>query len=106
MLKDNNKIDLAEKVRHISIEIGDGAGYDILSYEFNGDAKFIEVKTTQSNTKQFIITLNEKSKCLGNQLLFISPYNFNMDTKRKYQKIKKANKESFRICYFSKNRII
>ena len=83
ILKDNNKIDLAEKVRHISIEIGDGAGYDILSYEFNGDTKFIEVKTTQSNTKQFIITLNEKSKMFGETNYYLYHLtNFNMDTKK------------------------
>ncbi|MFA5188687.1 MAG: DUF3883 domain-containing protein [Patescibacteria group bacterium] len=39
---------LAEKVRHISQELGDGVGFDILSYDENGNEKFIEVKTTKS----------------------------------------------------------
>jgi hypothetical protein len=75
ILKNNNKIELADKVTHVSMEFGDSAGFDILSYELNGDLKFIEVKTTQRNTKQFILTINEKSKMLGEKkLLFIPSY--------------------------------
>lgn len=38
--------DLAEKVEHLSNTKGDGLGYDILSFEANGDERLIEVKTT------------------------------------------------------------
>ena len=38
--------DLAERVRWISAEMGDGAGYDVLSFDGRGDERLIEVKTT------------------------------------------------------------
>lgn len=38
---------LAEQVRWISKEEGDGAGFDILSKNLNGTDKYIEVKTTK-----------------------------------------------------------
>ena len=38
---------LAEQVRWISQEEGDGAGFDILSKNLNGTDKYIEVKTTK-----------------------------------------------------------
>jgi len=38
---------LAEQVRWISKEEGDGAGFDILSRNLNGTDKYIEVKTTK-----------------------------------------------------------
>lgn len=51
---------LAEKVRHVSEEDGDGAGYDILSFELDGTKKYIEVKTTTGGkTTPFIVTENE-----------------------------------------------
>ena len=38
---------LAEQVRWISKEEGDGAGFDILSRNLNGTDKYVEVKTTK-----------------------------------------------------------
>ena len=38
--------DLAKKVKWISQELGDGAGYDILSFDITGKERLIEVKTT------------------------------------------------------------
>ena len=38
--------DLAKKVRWISQEEGDGAGYDISSFTPDGNSRLIEVKTT------------------------------------------------------------
>jgi hypothetical protein len=53
--------DLARKVRWVSKEEGDGAGYDVRSYEPGGREKFIEVKTTVgSQTTPFFMTRNEK----------------------------------------------
>ena len=40
------KNDLADSVRWVSKEEGDGAGYDILSYSDNGEQRLLEVKTT------------------------------------------------------------
>jgi Domain of unknown function (DUF3883) len=53
--------DLARKVLWVSKEEGDGAGYDVRSYESGGREKFIEVKTTVgSQTTPFFMTRNEK----------------------------------------------
>ncbi len=48
--------DLAERVVHTSEIEGDGAGYDILSYDLDGGIKYIEVKTTSgsANTPFYI----------------------------------------------------
>jgi hypothetical protein len=54
--------DLASKVRWISQEDGDGAGYDIRSYSQNGSERLIEVKTTNGiQTTPFYLTRNELS---------------------------------------------
>lgn len=37
---------LVEQVKHISVEEGDGLGYDVLSFDADGQPRFIEVKTT------------------------------------------------------------
>jgi hypothetical protein len=37
---------LAAKVEHVAVTQGDGAGFDILSFETTGQERFIEVKTT------------------------------------------------------------
>lgn len=39
--------DLARKVRWVSQEDGDGAGFDILSFDRSGTERLIEVKTTR-----------------------------------------------------------
>jgi hypothetical protein len=59
-LRQNNREDLAAKVIHVSVVEGDGAGYDIMSYELNGTPKYVEVKTTSgSNTASFFMSPNE-----------------------------------------------
>lgn len=52
--------DLADKVRWISKEEGDGAGYDIASFKPDGRERLIEVKTTNGwEYTPFYITRNE-----------------------------------------------
>jgi hypothetical protein len=46
-LAQQGKDSLADQVRWVSKEDGDGAGFDILSRNLNGSDKYIEVKTTQ-----------------------------------------------------------
>ncbi len=59
-LKLNGKDDLANKIQHVSVEIGDGMGFDILSYDLLGNEKKIEVKTTRSDiSRPFYLTRNE-----------------------------------------------
>jgi hypothetical protein len=45
-LREVGRDDLSSNVRWISDEVGDGAGYDILSFESSGAERLIEVKTT------------------------------------------------------------
>lgn len=52
--------DLAEKVEHVSLTQGDGMGYDVLSYNDDGQEKYIEVKTTRLGPYwPSIVTRNE-----------------------------------------------
>jgi hypothetical protein len=54
------RADLAELVEHTSVELGDGAGYDIRSYEANGQDRFIEAKTTAyGKYTPFFVSRNE-----------------------------------------------
>lgn len=73
-LKSNGKDDLANKIQHVSVEIGDGFGFDILSYDLLGNEKKIEVKTTRSDiSRPFYLTRNElevSSKNAANYYLY------------------------------------
>lgn len=60
ILIENSRNDLADLVEHSSQVHGDGLGYDIVSFEINGDKKYIEVKTTRSEiNRPFYLTKNE-----------------------------------------------
>lgn len=75
--------DLADSVRHVSVLEGDGAGYDILSFDQNGLKRYIEVKATRGalNT-DFFISPNELAfaKAKGAQFVIYRVYNFQLDT--------------------------
>ncbi len=59
-LIDGARPDLASRIDWISDRIGDGTGYDILSFETTEVARFVEVKTTNgTSTTPFIVTRNE-----------------------------------------------
>jgi hypothetical protein len=45
-LLESGKNDLALKVKHVSVDYGDGLGYDIISYDENGNEMYIEVKSS------------------------------------------------------------
>ncbi|MFP4003879.1 MAG: DUF3883 domain-containing protein [Alphaproteobacteria bacterium] len=61
-LKDADRDDLARKVRWVSQEDGDGAGYDILSFDPRGKERLLEVKTTAGYQRTpFFITGNERA---------------------------------------------
>ena len=60
MLKQAGRDELAGRVRWISEEDGDGAGYDIHSFQANGADRLIEVKTTNGwERTPFCISRNE-----------------------------------------------
>lgn len=53
--------DLAEKVKWVARDDGDGAGFDVLSFTEKGDERFLEVKTTVgSEQTPFYLSSNEK----------------------------------------------
>ncbi|MGA7796969.1 MAG: DUF3883 domain-containing protein [Candidatus Acidiferrales bacterium] len=55
-----NRSDLARRVRWVADEDGDGAGYDVLSFDPAGSERLLEVKTTNGSAKTpFFITRNE-----------------------------------------------
>jgi hypothetical protein len=61
-LQQQDRPDLAKKVKWVSEELGDGAGYDILSFDARGKDRLIEVKTTVgADVTPFYITRNELS---------------------------------------------
>lgn len=52
--------ELFDRVEWISDKFGDGAGYDILSYDDGGGGRYIEVKTTNGPaTSSFMLSRNE-----------------------------------------------
>jgi hypothetical protein len=59
-LAESNRGDLARKVRWVSEEDGDGAGYDVLSFNPLGQERLIEVKTTNGAARTpFFLSRNE-----------------------------------------------
>jgi len=75
-LEDAGRADLAERVRWVSEEEGDGAGYDIASFSPDGRDRLIEVKTTRGWIRApFYISPNEldvaKRRCHEWRLLRI-----------------------------------
>ncbi len=56
-----DRADLARKVRWVAAEDGDGAGYDVLSFDLTGREKLLEVKTTNGSARTpFFLTRNER----------------------------------------------
>lgn len=52
--------DLAKEIRWISAEEGDGAGYDVLSFEPDGRERLLEIKTTNGSARTpFFLTRTE-----------------------------------------------
>jgi hypothetical protein len=59
-LTDAGVPELFQRLDWVSDRLGDGAGYDILSYDASDRARYIEVKTTNGTyTSSFIISRNE-----------------------------------------------
>lgn len=59
-LHEADRKDLARKIRWISAEEGDGAGYDVLSFDPAGRERLLEVKTTNGSARTpFFLSRNE-----------------------------------------------
>jgi hypothetical protein len=61
-LRSHDQADLARKIEWTSETRGDGAGYDIRSFELDGRERLIEVKTTNGSAKTpFFLSENERA---------------------------------------------
>lgn len=78
--------DLAAKVVHTSVVQGDGAGYDIQSFNEVGDTIYIEVKTTKGDIDtEFFISPNEVAFNMSNNNAYIyRVYNFDSESESFY----------------------
>lgn len=79
----NGQSKLADKVKHVAKDQGDGSGFDILSFDLDGNEKYIEVKTTKGSLNStFYITRNEleRSKIEKEKYFLYRVYNFNENT--------------------------
>jgi len=100
-LEENGEQNLAKKIEHVAKTKGDGLGYDILSYDLNGDPKYIEVKTTKGNKNStFFITRNEleKSKIKKDNYFLYRVYNYNEELEK--GEILKVKGDLENICNF------
>jgi hypothetical protein len=60
-LVEAGQAELAQQVRWVANEDGDGAGYDILSFDRSGFTRLIEVKTTNGSAQTpFYLSRNER----------------------------------------------
>lgn len=68
-LEDAGHSDYASSIEHSSVEVGDGLGYDIVSYQEDGGKIYIEVKTTKQN-KPAGFYLSKKEKSVADEMYF------------------------------------
>ncbi|AMJ41968.1 MrcB family domain-containing protein [Anaerotignum propionicum] len=79
-LTDEGRVDLIKSIEHTSQKIGDGTGYDIVSFDKNGNKRYIEVKTTSGDKDTpFLISDNEVQFSILNSESYslYRVYNFN-----------------------------
>lgn len=70
-LSEAGRDDLSAKVRWVAKEDGDGAGYDILSFDWSGAPRWLEVKTTNGpRSTPFYLTANEHRVAEANREAF------------------------------------
>ena len=81
------------EIEHISKTQGDGTGYDIKSYDENGNEIFIEVKTTKLQQKEtpFNITPTEIMVSRNKNKSYWLYRIYNFDPQRKTGKLYKLN---------------
>ncbi len=81
-LKAAGRSDLAAKVTHVSVVEGDGAGYDIRSFDDGGDVRHLEVKTTRiGETSGFFVSPNEVAFSEAHPSTFVLVRVFGYDPK-------------------------
>jgi len=79
-LRKANKHNLIDQIKHTSKDEGDGTGFDIQSFDTNGNKIFIEVKTTKGRQNStFFVTRNEleRSKVEQDKYFLYRLFNYN-----------------------------
>lgn len=70
-LRRAGRSDLAGRIDHVALRLGDGYGYDLLSFDAEGHELHIEVKTTKSGrSTPFALTPNELRTSLADPSTF------------------------------------
>jgi hypothetical protein len=83
-LKVAGRSDLADKIVHVSAVEGDGAGYDIRSFDDGGELRHLEVKTTRSGAASgFFVSPNEVAFSEAHRSTFVLVRVFGYDEKTK-----------------------
>ncbi|WP_048509778.1 DUF3883 domain-containing protein [Chryseobacterium sp. FH2] len=85
--------DKLDRIKNIAKEVGDGMGYDIHSFDADGNVKYIEVKTTTADfDTAFYISINEKNFLFNNENTFIYRL-FNLSVENKAAEFYILNKQ-------------
>ena len=90
------KLPASKKVVWVSRDMGDGLGFDILSYDKNGNEMFIEVKTTTGEEdNSFFISANEleKSKLFAENYYLYRVYQFDLKNVQGKYSVRKGSLE-------------
>lgn len=83
-LRAAGRSELAEKIVHVSVVEGDGAGYDIRSFDDGGDIRHLEVKTTRNGaTSGFFVSPNEVALSEAHPSTFVLVRVFGYDPQTK-----------------------
>lgn len=89
---------LAEQVKWIARDVGDGTGYDIMSFNEDGGERYIEVKTTNSGANTpFYVSKNEVdfSHEMGDRFFLYRVFNF--DSNAKFYVLQGSIKENAKL---------
>lgn len=100
-LQKANRPDLVSKIKHTAKDEGDGTGFDIQSFDINGNKIFIEVKTTKGDkNSSFFISRNEleRSKIEKNNYYLYRLYNY--DEKKDIANLLIIKGELTNLCEF------
>jgi len=93
---------LANRVEHVAASKGDGLGYDVLSYEFSGKERYIEVKTTAFGaTAPFYVSRGEVDFSEEKALQFVLARVHEFRSAPKFFELKGSLRESTRLAAIS-----
>lgn len=92
---------ISDKIKHISKEKGDGAGFDVKSVDENGNEIYIEVKTTVGDLNTpFFITRQELERSILEKGKYFLYRVYNFDTRKNKADLVIVNGELSMFCNF------